>query len=69
MFTQWEVSTVRARNEGETLFARMTQQGVKCTAQRYPGVIHGFFQPEGISQTARNLMRDICALLDKKNDY
>lgn len=42
---------------------RMTQQGVKCTAQRYLGVIHGFFQLGGISQTARNLMRDICSLL------
>lgn len=57
------------RDEGETLFARMTQQGVKCTAQRYLGVIHGFFQLGGISQTAHNLMRDICALVDKKNDY
>lgn len=57
------------RDEGETLFARMAEQGVKCTAQRYPGVIHGFFQPGGISQTAHNLMWDICALVDKKNDY
>jgi len=51
------------RDEGEALFARMTQQGVICTAQRYLGVIHGFFQLGGISQTARNLMRDICFLL------
>ncbi|POT58291.1 alpha/beta hydrolase [Citrobacter amalonaticus] len=51
------------RDEGEALFVRMTQQGVKCTAQRYLGVIHGFFQLGGISQTARNLMRDICSLL------
>jgi len=51
------------RDEGEALFVRMTQQGVKCTAQRYLGVIHGFFQLGGISQTARNLMRDLCSLL------
>lgn len=51
------------RDEGEALFVRMNQQGVKCTAQRYLGVIHGFFQLGGISQTARNLMRDICSLL------
>jgi len=48
------------RDEGEDLFNRMIDQGVTCTAQRYLGVIHGFFQLGGISQTARNLMRDIC---------
>ncbi|CNH63969.1 alpha/beta hydrolase domain-containing protein [Yersinia intermedia] len=51
------------RDEGEALFVRLTQQGVNCTAQRYFGVIHGFFQLGGISPTARNLMRDICALI------
>lgn len=51
------------RDEGEMLFERLTQQGVNCTAQRYVGVIHGFFQLGGISQTARNLMRDISALI------
>jgi len=56
------------RDEGEALFIRMIQQGVKCTAQRYLGVIHGFFQLGGISQTARNLMRDICALIRSVNE-
>ncbi|MCU7784974.1 alpha/beta hydrolase [Lelliottia amnigena] len=56
-------------DEGEALFVRMTQQGVKCTAQRYLGVIHGFFQLGGISQTARNLMRDICALIRSEKEY
>ncbi|WP_435953031.1 alpha/beta hydrolase [Dryocola sp. BD626] len=51
------------RDEGEALFERMTQQGVNCTAQRYLGVIHGFFQLGGISQTARHLMQDICTLI------
>lgn len=46
-------------DEGEALFSRMTEQGVNCTAQRYLGVIHGFFQLGGISQSARNVMRDI----------
>jgi acetyl esterase len=50
-------------DEGEMLFTRLTEQGVSCTAQRYPGVIHGFFQLGGISQTARNAMRDIAARL------
>nr|WP_318384450.1 alpha/beta hydrolase [uncultured Enterobacter sp.] len=46
-------------DEGEALFKRLTQQGVTCTAQRYLGVIHGFFQLAGVSRTARSLMRDI----------
>lgn len=48
-------------DDGEVLFARMTEQGVSCSAQRYLGVIHGFFQLGGISPTARNAMRDIAA--------
>lgn len=51
------------RDEGEELFSRMIQQGVKCTAQRYLGIIHCFFQLGGISQTARNLMQDICGIV------
>ncbi|NBC97653.1 alpha/beta hydrolase fold domain-containing protein [Atlantibacter hermannii] len=46
-------------DEGEALFARLAEQGVSCTCQRWPGVIHGFFQPGGISQSARDLMRDV----------
>ena len=46
-------------DEGEMLFTRLTEQGVACTAQRYLGVIHGFFQLGGISQTSRNLMQDL----------
>ncbi|WP_105608265.1 alpha/beta hydrolase [Cronobacter sakazakii] len=57
------------RDEGEALFARMTQQGVNCTAQRYLGVIHGFFQLGGISQAARNVMQDICALIRSGNTH
>lgn len=47
------------RDEGEAFYQRLTEQGVKCTAQRWRGVIHGFFQLGGISQSARDVMRDI----------
>ncbi|HCW3076746.1 TPA: alpha/beta hydrolase [Enterobacter roggenkampii] len=46
-------------DEGEALFQRLTEQGVTCTAQRWLGVIHGFFQLGGISQSARDVMQDI----------
>lgn len=46
-------------DEGEALFARLTEQGVSCSCQRWLGVIHGFFQLGGISQSARDLMRDV----------
>ena len=46
-------------DEGEALFPRLTEQGVTCTAQRWLGVIHGFFQLGGISQSARDVIRDI----------
>ena len=46
-------------DEGELLYSRLTEQGVTCTCLRYLGMIHGFFQLGGISQTARSAMRDI----------
>ncbi|HDR2893261.1 TPA: alpha/beta hydrolase [Enterobacter asburiae] len=46
-------------DEGEMLFQHLTEQGVTCTAQRWLGVIHGFFQLGGISQSARDVMQDI----------
>lgn len=46
-------------DEGEALFRRLSEQGVSCTCQRWSGVIHGFFQLGGISQNARDLMRDL----------
>ncbi|MEH0887863.1 alpha/beta hydrolase [Enterobacter sp. UNJFSC 003] len=46
-------------DEGEMLFQYLTEQGVSCTAQRWLGVIHGFFQLGGISQSARDVMGDI----------
>ncbi|MDA8478699.1 alpha/beta hydrolase [Citrobacter sp. Awk 4] len=46
-------------DEGEALYQKMTEQGVNCTAQRWSGVIHGFFQLAGVSRSARELMGDI----------
>lgn len=46
-------------DEGGALFQRMTEQGVTCTCQRWSGVIHGFFQLGGVSQSARDVMRDV----------
>lgn len=47
------------RDEGELLYSRLIEQGVTASCQRYLGVIHGFFQLGGISQTAREAIRDI----------
>lgn len=46
-------------DEGEALCQRLTEQSVVCTAQRWQSVIHGFFQLGGISQSARDVMKDI----------
>ncbi|QPK00526.1 alpha/beta hydrolase [Enterobacter mori] len=46
-------------DEGEMLYQYLTEQGVVCTAQRWLGVIHGFFQLGGISRSARDVMKDI----------
>lgn len=46
-------------DEGEMLYRHLSEQGVACTAQRWLGVIHGFFQLGGVSQSARDVMRDI----------
>ncbi|HEE0121143.1 TPA: alpha/beta hydrolase [Citrobacter gillenii] len=47
------------RDEGEALYQRLQEQRVDCSCQRYLGVIHGFFQLGGVSQAARNAMRDV----------
>lgn len=48
-------------DEGEALHQHMTEQGVACTCSRYLGVIHGFFQLAGISQTAQDVIKDVAA--------
>jgi acetyl esterase len=57
--TSLPLSTIRLCDEGEMLYQHLTEQGVTCTAQRWLGVIHGFFQLGGVSQSARDVMRDI----------
>lgn len=47
------------RDEGEALYQRLQEQRMDCSCQRYLGVIHGFFQLGGVSQAARNAMRDV----------
>lgn len=53
------------RDEGEALYRRLLAEGVDCTCQRYLGVIHGFFQLGGVSQSARDAMQDIAWRLAK----
>ncbi|MBX8462578.1 alpha/beta hydrolase [Enterobacter sp. RIT637] len=55
-------------DEGEMLYQHLTEQGVKCTAQRWLGVIHGFFQLGGVSQSARDVMRDIAGRIKHVRD-
>ncbi|EPF1234754.1 lipase [Enterobacter cloacae] len=54
-------------DEGEALYQRLTEQGVTCTAQRWLGVIHGFFQLGGVSPSARDLLRDIARRIGAGN--
>lgn len=56
-------------DEDEALFERLTAQGVECTCQRYLGVIHGFFQLGGVSQTARSAMQDIAWRMGQQARY
>ncbi|MGO3413595.1 MAG: alpha/beta hydrolase [Kluyvera intermedia] len=56
------------RDEGEALQQRLTRQGVACTGQRYLGVIHGFFQLGGVSETARGAMRDVARRIARASE-
>lgn len=53
------------RDEGEALYRQLLAEGVDCTCQRYLGVIHGFFQLGGVSQSARDATKDIAWRLAK----
>lgn len=46
-------------DEGEALYQRMTEQGVQCSIQRWKGVIHGFFQLSGVSESARQVVKGV----------
>ncbi|MGL4724624.1 MAG: alpha/beta hydrolase [Scandinavium sp.] len=46
-------------DEGMELQQRIQAQGGECSNAHYPGVIHGFFQLGGISESAREAMKDV----------
>jgi acetyl esterase len=55
------------RDEGELLYKLMRSQGVDAYCERYLGVIHGFFQLSGVSNSAK---RCIAAVSNQiKNQY
>ncbi|WP_083759664.1 alpha/beta hydrolase [Shewanella denitrificans] len=47
------------RDEGEQLYRALLTAGVEAYCQRYLGVIHGFFQLSGVSQSAVSCMENI----------
>ncbi|CAJ1878387.1 Acetyl esterase [Aeromonas salmonicida] len=51
------------RDEGEALYRKLLQAGVTAICQRQQGVIHGFFQLAGVSQTARQLIDQLSGWL------
>ncbi|MCC5518895.1 MULTISPECIES: alpha/beta hydrolase [Vibrio] len=55
------------RDEGEQLYKLMVSQGVDASCQRYSGVIHGFFQLSGVSQSAKHCVELISKKLMPRN--
>ena len=47
------------RDEGETLHELMLAHGVEVNCERYSGVIHGFFQLSGVSESAKRCIASI----------
>lgn len=47
------------RDEGERLYRLLLSQDVEAYCERYLGVIHGFFQLSGVSESARRCIRNI----------
>lgn len=47
------------RDEGETLRELMLAHGVEVNCERYSGVIHGFFQLSGVSESAKRCIASI----------
>ncbi|WP_264405208.1 alpha/beta hydrolase [Vibrio owensii] len=47
------------RDEGETLCELMLAHGVEVNCERYSGVIHGFFQLSGVSESAKRCIASI----------
>ncbi|WP_182377548.1 alpha/beta hydrolase [Nocardioides sp. WS12] len=51
------------RDEGEAYAALLAQHGVEVTSQRYPSMIHGFFNMVGVGREAPANVADIAARL------
>lgn len=47
------------RDEGETLRELMLAHGAEVNCERYSGVIHGFFQLSGVSESAKRCIASI----------
>lgn len=47
------------RDEGELLYKKLLESGVETYCQRYLGVIHGFHQLSGVSQSAKLCLNSI----------
>jgi acetyl esterase len=53
------------RDEGEAYAARLAQAGVRATASRYDGVIHGFFSFGALVEPAAEANREAVTALQK----
>lgn len=56
------------RDEGELLYSKLLANNVSVSYKQYPGVIHGFFQLSGVSESARQCLKDVGELLKQSND-
>jgi len=50
-------------DEGEQLYKNLLDCGVNAQYRRYSGVIHGFFQLSGVSQSARESIRHVADIV------
>ncbi|MFD3449475.1 alpha/beta hydrolase [Microbacteriaceae bacterium 4G12] len=50
-------------DEGEDLYRRLLEVGVKVQCRRYLGVNHGFFQLAGISPAGRKAIEDVASII------
>ncbi|MCK8077262.1 alpha/beta hydrolase [Vibrio sp. 1CM2L] len=55
------------RDEGERLYRSMAEQGVEARYEPYLGVIHGFFQLSGVSESAKRCIESISSHIKHSN--
>ena len=55
------------RDEGEQLYRSMAEQGVEARYEPYLGVIHGFFQLSGVSESAKRCIESISSHIKHSN--